>query len=84
LGSTIIHRTLYTLFASETSPDLVQPLTVLEFIGRILVPEVGVRLIMQDMSLDMESAVRVMRESTKYGVSMFPADDSDGEDEESE
>ncbi|KAF8208628.1 RTC4-like domain-containing protein, partial [Mycena galopus ATCC 62051] len=80
LGSAIIHRVLYSLFASETSPDLVQPLTVREFIGRILVPEVGMRLIMQDKSLDMESAVRVMRESASYGVSMFPAEDSDAED----
>ncbi|KAF8208626.1 RTC4-like domain-containing protein [Mycena galopus ATCC 62051] len=81
LGSAIIHRVLYSLFASETSPDLVQPLTVREFIGRILVPEVGMRLIMQDKSLDMESAVRVMRESASYGVSMFPAEDSDAEDD---
>lgn len=79
LGSVIIHRTLYTLFGSETSPNLVQPLTVREFIGRVLVPEVGMRLIMEDLALDMERAAEVLRASATYGVSMFP-DDGDAEE----
>jgi hypothetical protein len=38
---------------------------------------------MQDRSLDMETALTVMRESANYGVSMFP-DDSNKEYEQFE
>ena len=45
---------------------------------RILVPEVGVRLIMEDRKLKgedaMETAVCILRESASYGVAMFPED----------
>ncbi|KAJ6581011.1 RTC4-like domain-containing protein [Mycena capillaripes] len=80
LGSVIIHKTLYRLFADHTNPDLVHPLTVREFISRVLVPEVGMRLIMEDMSLETNMAVEVLRASASYGVSMFP-DEGDTEDE---
>lgn len=74
LGSVIIHKTLYKLFTDNTNPDLVHPLTVREFISRVLVPEVGMRLIMEDMSLERNMAVEVLRASASYGVSMFPDD----------
>ncbi|KAF5383667.1 hypothetical protein D9615_003785 [Tricholomella constricta] len=84
LGSVIIHQTLYDLFPlASIDHNLVSPLTGNEFVQRILVPEVGVRLIMEDMGLDESKtldAVRVLRESANYGVAMFPADE--GEDGE--
>ncbi|KAJ6589952.1 RTC4-like domain-containing protein, partial [Mycena vulgaris] len=81
LGSVIIHQTLYDMFPLTTiDPDLVDPLTPNEFIQRIFVPEVGMRLVIQDMDLnvdarpDKKQAVAVLRESASYGVAMFPED----------
>ncbi|KAJ8095113.1 hypothetical protein PM082_010332 [Marasmius tenuissimus] len=49
LGSVIIHHALYEMFPpSSVEPGLVAPLDPKEFIQRILVPEVAVRLIMED------------------------------------
>ena len=75
----IIHQTLYDLFPpASIDLNLISPLTVNEFIQRILVPEVGVRLIMEDQGLQgkdgMETAVCILRESANYGVAMFPED----------
>lgn len=75
----IIHQTLYNLFPpSSMDPTLIAPLTSGEFIQRILVPEVGVRLIMEDMGLKgaegMKQGIKVLRESANYGVAMFPED----------
>ncbi|KAJ7496832.1 RTC4-like domain-containing protein [Mycena latifolia] len=84
LGSVIIHQTLYDMFPLTTiDPDLVDPLTPNEFIQRILVPEVGMRLVIEDMDLDVadrsdkKQAVAVLRESASYGVAMFPEDGGD-------
>ena len=58
------------------------PLTSNEFILRILVPEVALRLIMEDRELDgddgMHQALIVLRESSTYGVAMFPEDGGEG------
>ncbi|TFK69325.1 hypothetical protein BDN72DRAFT_619972 [Pluteus cervinus] len=77
LGSVIILQTLGDMFPlSSFDSSLVTPLTPKEFIQRILVPEVGVRLIMQDQQLfgdsGREDALQVLRDSTTYGVAMFP------------
>jgi hypothetical protein len=48
------------------------PLTVLDFIQRVLVPETALQLIMIDMNCDMEKGVKVLRESGTYGEQMFP------------
>ncbi|KAJ7655731.1 RTC4-like domain-containing protein [Mycena polygramma] len=84
LGSVIIHQTLYDMFPlTAIDPDLVSPLTPNEFIQRILVPEVGMRLVIEDMELNPETksdkkrAVAVLRESASYGVAMFPEDGGD-------
>ncbi|KAJ7481130.1 RTC4-like domain-containing protein [Mycena galericulata] len=89
LGSLIIHKCLYRLFPPDAvDADLVHPLSVLEFIGRILVPEVAMRLIAEDMSLDLKDvddhkeAVRVLRASASYGVAMFPDCEMDLEEDE--
>ncbi|KAF7351024.1 RTC4 domain-containing protein [Mycena sanguinolenta] len=85
LGSVIIHQTLYDMFPLDAiDPELVNPLTPNEFIQRILVPEVGMRLVMEDMDLtlddrsDKRRAVAVLRESASYGVAMFPEDGGGG------
>nr|GAT56195.1 predicted protein [Mycena chlorophos] len=85
MGSVIIHQTLYDMFPlTEIQPQLVNPLTPNEFIQRILVPEVGMRLVMQDMDLDIEDsadkkqAVAVLQNSATYGVAMFPDDSGSG------
>jgi RTC4-like domain len=81
LGSVIIHQTLYNMFP-PTSFNLpsIAPLSPEEFMQRILVPEVALRLIMQDRRLlqkgtkGVQEALKVLRESSAYGVAMFPAD----------
>ena len=75
----IIHQTLYDLFPLHTlDPALTAPLTPNDFIRLILVPEVGLRLIMEDQGLAKDSgiveAVKILRESANYGVAMFPED----------
>ncbi|KAJ3839429.1 RTC4-like domain-containing protein [Lentinula raphanica] len=79
LGSVLIHQSLYDLFPPETThPDLVAPLSPKEFINRVLLPEVALRLIMEDKSLSGPSGARealeILRDSTSYGVMMFPED----------
>ena len=63
-------------------PTRILPLTSNEFILRILVPEVALRLIMEDRELDgddgMHQALIVLRESSTYGVAMFPEDGGEG------
>ncbi|KAG6832120.1 hypothetical protein H0H87_002633 [Tephrocybe sp. NHM501043] len=80
--------TLYDLFPPVSiDPTTVSPLTASEFLQRILVPEIGARLIMQDMHMDgteMDEAVKILRESATYGVAMFPADDGEGYDRDDE
>ncbi|KAG6820418.1 hypothetical protein H0H93_000664 [Arthromyces matolae] len=81
MGYAIIHQTLYDLFPpSSIDPDLVSPLTATEFLQRIMVPEIGTRLIMQDMDFDegqMEEAIKILRDSATYGVAMFPVDEEE-------
>ena len=79
MGSVIIHQTLYDLFPPHRiDPTLTTPLTPDDFIRLILVPEVGLRLIMEDRGLGSHSGiaegVKILRASAKYGVAMFPED----------
>jgi hypothetical protein len=75
----IIHQTLYDLFPpTSIDPNKIAPLTPSEFLQQILVPEVGVRLIMEDQGLVGDDATKIavqtLRDSASYGVSMFPED----------
>ena len=75
----IIHQTLYNMFPlAEMNPALVAPLTTNEFVQRILVPEVALHLIMEDKRLTwgdgMKTALAILRDSSAYGVAMFPED----------
>ncbi|KAG1803898.1 restriction of telomere capping protein 4, partial [Suillus plorans] len=73
LGLLIIHQTLYNLFPfSSFDTSLIAPLSRAEFVQFVLIPEVAVRLIMQDLHLDRDEAIMTLRESSQYGVSMFP------------
>ena len=64
------------------NPTRILPLTSNEFMSRILVPEVALRLIMEDRGLEgndgMHQALIVLRESSTYGVAMFPEDGGEG------
>ncbi|KAG1776575.1 RTC4-like domain-containing protein [Suillus placidus] len=92
LGLLIIHQTLYNLFPfSSFEPSSIAPLTPAEFIQLVLIPEAAVGLIMQDLHLDRDEAIVTLRESSQYGVAMFPdtgcgkgaalGDDDDDDDE---
>ncbi|KAG1732374.1 RTC4-like domain-containing protein [Suillus lakei] len=73
LGLLIIHQTLYNLFPfSSFDPSSIAPLTPAEFIQLVLIPEAAVGLIMQDLHLDRDEAIVTLRESSQYGVAMFP------------
>jgi hypothetical protein len=79
----IIHQTLFDMFPlASFDPTRILPLTSNEFILRILVPEVALRLIMEDRDLEgddgMQQALIVLRESSTYGVAMFPEDGGEG------
>ncbi|KAF9038233.1 RTC4-like domain-containing protein [Panaeolus papilionaceus] len=82
LGSAIIQQTLYDLFPPDSvDPAVFMPLTANEFVQRVLVPEVAVRLVMEDQSLSgeagMKTALTVLRESSSYGAAMFPDDSAE-------
>jgi len=57
---------------------LIKPFSANDFIQRILVPEVALQLIMEDRELKglmgARAALLILRESTTYGVTMFPED----------
>ena len=73
LGSLIIHQSLYNLFPfSSFDVSSIAPFTPAEFIQRVLVPEAAVGLIMQDLHMDRDEAIVTLRESSQYGVAMFP------------
>ncbi|KXN87681.1 hypothetical protein AN958_08318 [Leucoagaricus sp. SymC.cos] len=83
LGSIIIQQTLLNMFPLDFfDPKTISPFTANEFIQRILVPEVALRLIMEDRKLKgligAETALQVLRDSTAYGVTMFPEDSGEG------
>jgi hypothetical protein len=44
------------------------------FISYVLLPELGIRLIAEDLNINLEAAQKVMNDSVEYGVVMFRAD----------
>lgn len=74
-GSEVIMQALCALFLETSIINInnVKPLTPIEFIQQILVPEVGLRLIRQDRDgkIDLEEAKRIMKESEKYGSIVY-------------
>lgn len=77
----IIYRTLCNLFPLEDEePDNFAPLSLSDFLQRILVPECALALIREDIGPDVsqEEALRTLRESSKFGAAMYPDFDSSG------
>ncbi|THU88279.1 hypothetical protein K435DRAFT_607917, partial [Dendrothele bispora CBS 962.96] len=81
-GFSIIRQTLIDMFPDDSTCALfadVKPFDFQIFLDRILVPEVGKLLTMQDQGLyglnGATEAVKIMRESSKYGALMFSDDD---------
>ncbi|THU87842.1 hypothetical protein K435DRAFT_681005 [Dendrothele bispora CBS 962.96] len=79
LGYAIILETIQEMFPADDLFDVVvEPMNVQDFFEYVLIPEVAVRLIMEDMDLKgqdgMAKAVKIAKESWSYGSQMFPAE----------
>ncbi|TCD71775.1 hypothetical protein EIP91_003118 [Steccherinum ochraceum] len=73
LGYMILNQIIYDLFPpSSFDPDSTLPLIPTEFIQLVLIPEAALALIMEDMSQSRSASIRTLRDSTAYGVAMFP------------
>lgn len=63
---------------NSMNPSSIAPLTGGEFMQKILVPEVALRLIIEDNQFvgerGKQEALTILRESSAYGVFMFPED----------
>ncbi|KAK4512753.1 uncharacterized protein ATC70_003459 [Mucor velutinosus] len=74
-GADAIMQALFPLFLETSIINInnVKPLTPIEFIQQILVPEAGLRLIRQDRDgkIDLEEAKRIMKESEEYGSIVY-------------
>ncbi|CEP08838.1 hypothetical protein [Parasitella parasitica] len=74
-GSDAIMQALVALYLETSIINLknVRPLTPIEFIQQILVPESGLRLIRQDHNnkIDLQEAERIMKESEEYGSIVY-------------
>ncbi|KAJ7461943.1 hypothetical protein FB451DRAFT_964949, partial [Mycena latifolia] len=86
IGFDILYNVLCDMFPLvDILPAVVRPLTPHEFIQQIMVPEAAMRLIADDLKLDLakrdekKKAVEVLRESARYGAMKFPVDSSDEE-----
>ncbi|EKM49051.1 uncharacterized protein PHACADRAFT_214526 [Phanerochaete carnosa HHB-10118-sp] len=79
LGSVIMSQTIYDLFPPvDFPPNSTLPLTPIEFIQHILVPEAALLLLMEDMHQSRTEALKTLRDSAQYGVAMFPDDHTEG------
>ena len=56
----------------KLSDGAFEPLNEAEFIQRVLLPETGLQLIKEDRECGDVEALRTMRDSAIYGMSMFP------------
>lgn len=73
-GSHFIMEALQDLFLKTDvlNKESANPLTQIEFAQQVLVPEVGCRLIKQDLKLDnLQEATKIMEESTEYGSIVY-------------
>ncbi|KAG8938023.1 hypothetical protein FRC00_001926 [Tulasnella sp. 408] len=71
-GYLMINRALYSLFPSGSiSPDAIFPLPYKDYISYVLAPEAAVLLIQEDLTIDRNQALEVLKASTEYGLHMF-------------
>ena len=77
----IIYQTLYRMFPLD-SVDLakIAPVPATDFMHRVLVPEAGVALVQEDMDIDAETALQIVKDSSSYGLQMFPVLDKDDDE----
>ncbi|KII88459.1 hypothetical protein PLICRDRAFT_698840 [Plicaturopsis crispa FD-325 SS-3] len=81
-GATIIYQMLVNLFPpTSMNPELTRPLTPADFVRLVLTPEVALNLIMEDMGCGRRTALKTLRDSSVYGVAMFPEIDGDDDDD---
>ena len=94
-GVELITRLVMENFADEirNSKKLQESLRfcggVMGYVSSVIVPEVGIRLIMEDKDIDWEKARQIMKESVAYGSVINPAvadeiDDEDVDEEDEE
>lgn len=95
-GVELITRLVMERFADEIrhSTKLQEALRfcggVMGYVSSVIVPEVGIRLIMEDKDIDWAKARQIMKESVAYGSVINPAladkneDDDEGVDGDSE
>jgi hypothetical protein len=74
VGIRVIHETFNRLIT--ISPEAAMPLTQQQFAALVLTPEAGVQLIMEDMAVGRDEAIKEMYASGSYGAQMFPDIDS--------
>ncbi|KAA1125553.1 hypothetical protein PGTUg99_018938 [Puccinia graminis f. sp. tritici] len=80
-GFDVINQTLYPHFvgSGNTMTDrLAHPLSPEYFLRKVLIPEVALALIAEDLQLTPQDplVLKTLEESQKYGLAMFPDDDS--------
>ncbi|CAG8854851.1 9555_t:CDS:2, partial [Gigaspora margarita] len=78
-GSYTILNTLVTLFidSKKLSLNMTLPLKPLEYLGEVLVPETGIRLIAQDRNITLVEVAEVMRDSIAFGMYVCDMEDND-------
>jgi RTC4-like domain len=88
-GGFIIMKMLKQMFQEDNEaegshapgPDreLIKPLSHLEFLELVMVPETAVLLIAADLNIEPELAVETWQNSSQYGRCTFPASDDDNQ-----
>lgn len=56
------------------APNLIHPLSRNDFDLEVLIPECATALIEQDLGVETNEALIVLRKSSRYGTEMFPND----------
>ncbi|KAJ7590486.1 hypothetical protein C8J56DRAFT_1046754 [Mycena floridula] len=77
-GATIMNMALQWMFPQSDDPDAMcdDDIPFQVILWRILLPETAVILVQQDMSVDADAAMKVLRTSGRYGQVIYPSDDN--------
>jgi hypothetical protein len=74
-GAIIMFEKLGTMFPEADH----YPLTTINFLRRVLLPETAVLLAQKDLGCSREEAINVLHDSHEYGLVMHPDNDGLGE-----